>query len=206
MPASEREEGLISSMVINPVVPPRPLNKSLKYARIEEERRYLVASLPQEIRGSTKFMRIVDYYIAGTRLRLRRMESSEGEILAFKLGQKYQPEDLQMHQAIMTNMYLDEGEYRKLRALGGAEINKRRYAYEYEELLYSLDVFEGSLQGMILAEIERRPGIKLTSLPIPTFAALEVTGDPRFNGGHLAALDSDQLNELLSSIVNNRPG
>ena len=184
-------------MVIDPV-PPRPLDKSLKYARIEEERRYLVTSLPQEIRGSTEFMRIVDYYIAGTRLRLRRMESSGGEILAFKLGQKYQPEDLQVHQAIMTNMYLDEGEYRKLRALGGAEINKRRYAFEFEQLLYSLDVFEGSLQGLILAEIERQPGVKLSSLPVPAFAALEVTGDPRFNGGYLAGLDAEQIHELLS--------
>ena len=184
-------------MVIDPV-PPRPADKFLKYARIEEEHRYLVTSLPREIRGSTEFIRIVDFYITGTRLRLRRMESSRGEILTFKLGQKYQAEDLQVHQAIMTNMYLNEGEYRKLRALGGAEINKRRYPYESEKLLYSLDVFEGSLQGLILAEIERRPGVILTGLSVPGFAAQEVTGDPRFNGGHLAVLGTDQLLELLS--------
>ena len=178
--------------------PPSPPDKFLKYARIEEEHRYLVTSLPREIRGSTGFIRIVDYYIAGTRLRLRRMESSRGEILAFKLGQKYQPEDLQVHQAIMTNMYLNEGEYSKLRALGGAEINKRRYTYESEKLFYSLDVFEGSLQGLILAEIEQRPGVKLIGLPVPGFAAQEVTGDPRFNGGYLAVLDAEQLLELLS--------
>lgn len=184
-------------MVIEPALPRQPDNP-LKYARIEEERRYLVTSLPQGVRGSTEFMRIVDYYIAGTRLRLRRMESSAGETLAFKLGQKYQPEDLQVHQAIMTNMYLDEGEYRKLRALGGAEIIKRRYAYEFEQLLYSLDVFEGALQGLILAEIEQRPEVKLSSLTVPGFAAQEVTGDPRFNGGYLAVLDAEQLHELLS--------
>ena len=178
--------------------PPSPPDKFLKYARIEEEHRYLVTSLPREIRGSTEFKRIVDYYIAGTRLRLRRMESSRGEILAFKLGQKYQPEDLQVHQAIMTNMYLNEGEYSKLRTLGGAEIYKRRYTYESEKLFYSLDVFEGSLQGLILAEIEQLPGEKLIGLPVPGFAAQEVTGDPRFNGGYLAVLDAEQLLELLS--------
>ncbi len=102
-------------------------DNSLKYARIEEERRFLLKSLPQDMLESDPFIRIIDRYIPETRLRLRRMKSPEGDTITLKLGQKYQPEDFDAQQTIMTNMYLNEAEYQVLRRLGGAQINKRRY-------------------------------------------------------------------------------
>ena len=53
----------------------------LKYAWIEEERRFLLGSNPLESTPAESFNRIIDRYITGTRLRLRRIESPSGEVL-----------------------------------------------------------------------------------------------------------------------------
>jgi hypothetical protein len=41
---------------------------------------------------------------------------------------------------------------------------------------------------LILAEIENRPGIAISTLPQPPFALREVTEDPAFTGGELVKL------------------
>jgi hypothetical protein len=68
-------------------------------------------------------MPTVDHYISGTRLRLRRIEFPSGEALVFKLGQKYQAADQKAHQTIMTNIYLDEAEYK---AVAGYVVKRRQ--------------------------------------------------------------------------------
>ena len=64
-------------------------NKSQKYARVEEERRFLLAKMPADLDLDDSFVRIIDHYIEGTRLRLRQMESPGGRAPVYKLGQKY---------------------------------------------------------------------------------------------------------------------
>ena len=115
---------------------------ALKYAHIEEERRFLLRALPQGMLETNSFIRIIDSYIPGTRLRLRRMESAEGELIAMKFGQKYQATDMESYQTIMTNMYLNETEHQILSTLGGLQIIKRRYPYEFVQQQYVIDVFD----------------------------------------------------------------
>ena len=61
------------------------------------------------------------------------MESPEGDLIAMKFGQKYQATDMESHQTIMTNMYLNEAEHQVLSTLGSLQIIKRRYPYEFEQ-------------------------------------------------------------------------
>jgi CYTH domain-containing protein len=178
---------------------PSDSSQLLKYARIEEERRFLMKALPEDLPEDSPFIRIIDRYIPGTRLRLRRMESAQGAALVFKLGQKFRPADFEAHQAIMTNLYLNEAEYRVLESLGGARVTKLRYSYEFVGQIYAIDVFEGQLEGLVLAEIERRPGVQLTSLPVPGFAIREVTGEPFFSGARLAELGQAEFLAWLES-------
>jgi len=72
-------------------------NNSLKYARIEEERRFLLKSIPEELLEVEENICVIDRYITGTRLRLRRMQSPQGSTLALKPGQKYRPVDFEAH-------------------------------------------------------------------------------------------------------------
>lgn len=167
----------------------------LKYARVEDERRFLLKAFPDDLDLGKSFLRIIDHYISGTRLRLRRMEYPSGEIHALKLGQKYLGPDQKAHQRMMTNLYLTEVEYQKLTELGGLPIIKRRYPYRYARQEYSLDVFEGDLEGLILMEIESSPEVDINSLSIPEFALKEVTGDPYFTGGNLAKLSQNEYQQ-----------
>ncbi len=60
------------------------MSVSLKYAVVERERRYLLASLPE---GVTSTYLIVDRYVTGTRLRLREVRDEAGTVIR-KLGHK----------------------------------------------------------------------------------------------------------------------
>jgi CYTH domain-containing protein len=51
----------------------------------------------------------------------------------------------------------------------------------------SIDLFEGDLAGLILAEVEFPTAEALEAYPTPGFALREVTHDPRYNGGALVA-------------------
>jgi CYTH domain-containing protein len=172
----------------------------LKYARIEEERRYLLERLPDDLPPDNLHLWIIDRYIPGTRLRLRRIESPSGETLALKFGQKYQAPQQPASQKYMTNLYLTETEYQVLSSLGGLTLVKRRYPYLFAGRKYSIDAFEGHLAGLILAEIQSAPGSEIGSITTPAFAAREVTDDPFFNGGSLAALTRDAFQQWLKSL------
>jgi len=176
------------------------MNHPLKYARIEAERRFLLNKFPDDLSAEEPFHRIIDRCIPGTRLRLRRIESPSGETLVSKLGQKYKTPELDAHQTLMTNFYMDETEYQILTTLGGSTIIKRRYRYHYAGNDYSIDVFEGNLLGLVLAEIESHSEVDISPLPVPEFAIREVTGDPLFTGGELAELSQGEFQGWLASL------
>lgn len=167
-----------------------------KYAHIERERRYLVSDPPAEISSATDFLRIVDLYIAGTRLRLRRHEDKNGQVVSRKLGQKFMPQANQSDATMMTNFYLDESEYKVLSTLTGTSLTKRRYSHEYSQCRFSIDVFEGALEGLVLCETEIEE-TETVAVQLPSFAKREVTSDQFFTGGSLARVTSHELAERL---------
>lgn len=167
-----------------------------KYACLELERRYLLRGrLPNlQERGWL----IVDRYITGTRLRLRRMTPLDGGEPLHKLGQKYRAPDQSAAETTMTNIYLNRAEYERLTLLDAAELTKKRYHYQQEGRRYGIDVFEGTLQGLILAEIECQTMVDYRQLQLPSFAHVEVTEEPFFIGGNLAKLSPERLQAELT--------
>lgn len=158
-----------------------------KYACLELERRYLLRELPAGLQGQGNYWTITDRYIDGTRLRLRRMVAPGGEVL-YKFGQKYRATSQRPFETTMTNIYLNEVEYRSLSELEAREIIKRRYRYVYGQLEYGIDVYEGELRGLILAEIECETEAEVGRLQKPEFALKDVTEELFFTGGFLARL------------------
>jgi CYTH domain-containing protein len=143
-----------------------------KYARFELERRWLLTSLPD---GADAGTAIYDRYIVGTRLRLRRMDSR------YKLAQKDAPSPPDYAVTVITNIYLTPEEYDVLAALPAVELRKRRHHFGR----YSIDVFEGPLHGLVLAEAEFASPEELRAHPDPDFAVRDVTDDVRYTGGWL---------------------
>lgn len=155
-----------------------------KYARVERERRFLVDALPDLV--PTADRQITDLYLEGTRLRLRL---SVGVVAGApetvrKLTQKIpapagSPPGVQ---GWITNTYLSAEEYERLAVLPGRWLRKRRLSIAP----MGVDVFEGAVAGLILAEAEFTSDAEMATFVPPPWCGREVTGDAAFTGGQLA--------------------
>jgi CYTH domain-containing protein len=162
-----------------------------RYAQVEREQRWILSRRPV---GIDSPMSIVDLYIPGTRLRLRRMESDTG--VTYKLGQKVRLTPADPELVKLTNIYFSESEYSTVARLGGAEIRKTRWRWSPGDYPLVVDVFEGPLAGLVLAERELGPDQRRARPP--PHAVADVTNDDRFSGGTLATTTAAQLKDLLA--------
>lgn len=149
-----------------------------KYSLVERERRWLVAQLPPL---PAAHRRIEDRYIIGTRLRLRRITDSETGAVQHKLTRKYDSADPAARPIVTA--YLEAAEHAVVAALPAHVITKRRHRLDG----FSVDVFDGPLAGLVLAEREAADAASLAALPQPAWLGADVTQNPCYQGGHLAA-------------------
>ena len=75
-------------------------------------------------------------------------------------------------------------------------ICKKRYLIKYKKQLFEIDVFEGFLRGLILAEIELNS--ESQKVYLPDWIGEEVTGVKNFYNSQLSKLTDDEINALLS--------
>jgi hypothetical protein len=114
-----------------------------KYARVERERRFLLARPPLTSTAAAS-RRITDRYLAGTRLRLRRAESTHCGACEFKLTQKVPAQRPGHVQGLITNIYLSQAEYELLACLPAATLSKTRLSVPP----LGIDVFDPPLHGV----------------------------------------------------------
>ncbi len=160
------------------------------YARLELERRFLLARLPSGL-DPDDYERLRDLYVGDTQLRLRRIERPTGELILVKLGQKQPDPEApgDPRRRSMTTLYLEPGEERALAALQGARGVKRRYSVREQGRTFVVDVHEepAAVRGLILAEVECDTLEELGSVEVPAWALREVTDDPGYSSALLAA-------------------
>ena len=175
-----------------------------KYARYEFERRFLLAGAPDGL-AADQGWQIADRYLIGTHLRLRRTEPLNGGDAVYKLGQKEVPEPPDFATMTMTSMYLSADEYNVLAALPARELTKRRFALVGGDRTFSVDIFEGPLAGLILAEVGFATRAEMARpAPLPPWVSCEVSDDIRFTGGALAQLSADQARALVAAALARR--
>jgi CYTH domain-containing protein len=63
-------------------------------------------------------------------------------------------------------------------------VEKTRYLVPFAGLLWEVDEFLGANAGLLLAEVELEQADQ--AVPLPSWAGLEVTGDPRYYNAYLA--------------------
>ena len=163
-----------------------------RYARIERERRFLLDRLPAGEKV-VRVRRIVDRYIRGTALRLRQQTDGTGAAV-FKLTQKIPARSGGAQQSFITTMYLTEDEYRLLARLPAKTLAKTRHSVPR----FGIDVFEGKLKGLLLAEAEFESAAEAGALAIPSFLLREVSDDDRFTGGRLVHASRQDVRSWLS--------
>lgn len=161
-----------------------------RYARLEREQRWIVGDPPA---FDDQGVRIVDRYVVGTRLRLRRIASPSGDV--FKLGQKIRVDARDPQRVMLTNVYLDRGEYDVLAALPAHELVKVRHRLVESGVTFAIDVFAGDLEGLVLVETELDDAPD--RVPAPSFAVAEVSHDDQWSGGSLAVLDAHRRRDAV---------
>jgi CYTH domain-containing protein len=155
-----------------------------RYTSVERERRWICRELP--VGDILRTEAITDIYVAGARLRLREARPTDGGPPMLRLSRKA---DVDVHTRLITSIYLPEEEFAVLAAsLAGVRIKKLRHRLKAPAgVAMCVDVFQGNLAGLLLAEAEFDTAEALAAFPTPEFAEREVTDDPRFTGGHLAS-------------------
>jgi CYTH domain-containing protein len=156
-----------------------------KYAHVERERRFLVD--PKRCPGLSvaRAIRIEDRYVTGTRFRLRRMTELASGRVVLKLSKKYDVTDVRARPLVTA--YLTDVEYSLFAALPALPIDKVRYRVVEGPNVFGVDRFEEALAGLLMAEIECEDAGTLAAVTIPAWVKREVTDDPAYQGGSLAA-------------------
>ncbi len=94
----------------------------------------------------------------------------------------------------MTNMYLSRDEFSVLAQLPATELSKIRYSVPP----FGIDVFENTLDGLVLAEAEFDSALDAEALVLPSFILQEVSDDDRFTGGQLVRASRPEIETLLT--------
>jgi CYTH domain-containing protein len=159
-----------------------------KYARIERERRFLLAA-PPDPSDVVVVRRLTDRYLIGTRLRLRHSQRVDTGEVELKLTQKIPRSGPGSFQGWITNTYLSLDEYEVLAAVPAVTLTKTRISVPP----LGIDVFDGHLAGLVLAEAEFDSDSECRAFSPPPCCLHEVTTDPRFTGGRLVHAAREEL-------------
>ena len=156
-------------------------------AGVEIERKYLVSELPAELADWPR-VRISQGYLAITgevEIRLRRSGDRCSQTIK-SLGSLVRRElEIELTAQQLTTLWP---------ATEGCRLHKTRYRGSWQGLPLEVDVYEGTLAGLLTAEIEFPSVVASRELVPPPWFGAEITGDPRFKNRNLAG--ASQVPEL----------
>lgn len=175
-----------------------------KYTRVEYERRFLVSPKADWRSAVEPYSKVFeDKYLAGTRLRLRIQTDTDSGRRLLKLNKKL--ESPSPYFRTIGRILLSPSEYELLVGAEGHRLRKVRHYHHYLGRVFSIDVFEGELAGLVLCETEAEGLDELMLIEPPTYAEREVTEDPFFTGGNLCQTTRADLLRKLSLNENTVP-
>jgi adenylate cyclase len=139
---------------------------------VEVERKFVVSDLPN-LEG-TDFDEIEQGYLAiGTDGEVRLRRKGDRLALTAKRGAGLSRQEAEIE--------LDRERFDELWPLTeGRRLHKRRYVLPHGDLKIELDVYEGDLEGLVVAEIEFDSEEEARAFEPPGWLGEEVTGDHRY--------------------------
>jgi CYTH domain-containing protein len=143
----------------------------------EIERRFLVAGLPHDALAG---VRMRQGYVALDGTAAVRVREADGEhVLTVKGGQGLMRTEVEFS--------TDAAQFEALWALtGGRHIDKCRHIVRVGEHTVEVDVFGGTLNGLVIAEVEFESIDAAHAFVPPSWFGREVTDEPLWNNASLA--------------------
>ena len=151
----------------------------MQQSPVEVERKWLVQDLPDLSRHEGK--EVIQGYIAiaadGTEVRLRQTDG--------KFFQTVKSEGGLVRDEIEIELTQDQFEA-LWRATAGRRLKKTRYTWHWEGKTVEIDVYHGSLAGLIVAEVEFPSAHASARFAPPPWFGTEVTEDKHYKNVTLA--------------------
>ena len=164
---------------------------------LELEKTYLLQNIPQWF-SDCPYKDLLDIYIPvesdHAHLRIRK----HGESMVIMKKELVNPDDLSsQHESIIQ---LTPDEFAALSQVPGKRIHKHRYYMAYRWVTLEIDVFQESLLGLILVDVEFPDEASKHDFLIPDFCLCEVTQDATFAWGLLCGKDYGDIEKKLTSL------
>ena len=148
---------------------------------MEIERKFLVASddWRKEVNSGRRFQQAVVFSQGDRTLRVRTVDGKQAR-LTLKIG--VEGSKMSRHEFEYDVPIADAEELLKLAS--GNTISKTRYDIPYGNHIWEIDVYDGNLEGLVVAEVEMKSEDENPELP--SWLGRELTGDRRFSNQALA--------------------
>lgn len=167
--------------------------------RLWRERRYLLPSLPPALSTGSAAL-VEERYLAGTRLNLRRSISpralATGAGPELVLWQEMRAASDRTARVTLLGQ-LTPAQYDAFARLPGDVLVWRRYDAEVSGWPCTVDVFEGELAGLVVAQVAFDSAREAEQFEPPPSAVAEVTADGRFTEESLAHTSATELANML---------
>ena len=149
---------------------------------LELEKTYLAKYLPSNL-IKCDFIRISDIYIPVNREHSElRVRSSNDK---YEITKKIPLDKNDFSKQTEHTIFLDKEEYMALITVSGKKVEKTRYYYIFQGRTAEIDVFEGSLSGLVLVDFEFETIEELEQFRVPNFCLVDVTQEEFTAGGKL---------------------
>jgi CYTH domain-containing protein len=163
----------------------------------EIELTYLVKELPQGLTQAPKKEMLDIYLPAAAEHPLLRIRKS-GDM--YEMTKKEPITGVDSSHQFETTIPLTEEEFNDLSQLSCKRVKKTRYFYEADGVQYEVDMFDGDLEGLVMADIEFGSVDAKNKFQMPTWCLVEVTQEKFIAGGVLAGKHYSDIEERLNSL------
>lgn len=163
---------------------------------IELEKTYLAKYIPNGLKNC-KSKEIIDIYIPKSsnhpKLRIRK----DGD--RYEITKKVHPTgDASRHEE--QTITLTQAEFEELIKLDGKKVHKVRYYYPYKNKIAEIDVFQKTLEGLVLVDFEFDTLEEKESFEMPDFSLADVTQEEFIAGGMLCGKSYEDIKDQLDKF------
>jgi CYTH domain-containing protein len=149
----------------------------------EFELTYLAKNLPSNFSSETKSKEILDIYLPASAEHATLRVRKRGNVYEITKKEPVSGTD-SSHQNENT-IPLTKEEFNELATIQGKRVRKIRYYYEESGTTYEIDVFQDSLEGLVLVDVEFNSNDEKAKFIPPEWTLADVTQEKFIAGGVL---------------------